>query len=80
MSPPSPKHSSTIGNGKSACVNRSKLLHVTSPIKRHFLERPLPREKHTRNYGPIRVRELFPRVIKTFLLCHPCRVFSVSYG
>ena len=27
MSPPSPKHSSTIGNGKSACVNRSAICH-----------------------------------------------------
>jgi hypothetical protein len=35
--------------------------------------------KHTRNYGPLTVHELFPDLTKTFPERHPCRVFSVIY-
>jgi hypothetical protein len=62
----------------------SQALAGHSPIRRVrarlsvSLDRPLPCEGNTRNYAPIRVHELFPRVIKTFQSRHPCRVFSVE--
>src|SRR6267154_6080674 len=36
--------------------------------------------EHTKNYGPITVHELLPILTQTFLVRHPCCVFSVSYS
>jgi hypothetical protein len=33
--------------------------------------------KHTRDYGPLTVHELFRSLTKTFLERHPCRVFPL---
>jgi hypothetical protein len=52
-----------------------------------FREFPVLRPPHfiscetyvIRNYGSLTVHELFPKLTKTFLKRHPCRVFSVGY-
>ena len=45
-----------------ALAGHSEIRRIRARSSAHFFARPLPCEKRPRNYGPIKVHELFPRV------------------